>query len=92
MSEMLHRDCHGVKELCQVAAAQAAHAHIVERLGATEVHARQVAGGAVLHPLPARRLSEASMVASSGAAKTVCDRRPASGSGRRAKKWWGWLG
>jgi hypothetical protein len=66
LSEMLHRDGHGVKELCQVAAVQAAHAHAVERLGATEVHAQQVAGGVMLRPLSVRRLSGASVVASSG--------------------------
>jgi hypothetical protein len=41
---------------------------MVERLGTTEVHVRQVAGGAVLRPLSARRLSGASVGASSDAA------------------------
>jgi hypothetical protein len=63
---MLRSEGHGVKELCQVAAVQAAHVHAMERLGATEAHARQVAGGAVLRPLSARRLPGASVVASSG--------------------------
>jgi hypothetical protein len=58
-----------------VAAARVAHAH-------------EVVGGAVLRPLLARRMSGASVVASSGAAAAICDRRPASGSGRRAPKWW----
>jgi hypothetical protein len=58
--EMLRRDGHGVKKLCQVVAAQAAHAHTMERLGATEAHVRQVAGGVVLRRLLARRLSGAS--------------------------------
>jgi hypothetical protein len=70
-----------------VAAAQVAHAHAVERLDATEAHAWQVAGSAVLRPLSARCMSGASMVASCGAATAVCNRRPASGSGRRAPKW-----
>jgi hypothetical protein len=59
----------------------------VERLGATEAHARQVAGGAMLRPLSVRHLSGASVVAGSGVAAAVCDKRPASGSGRRAPKW-----
>jgi hypothetical protein len=67
-SEMLRRGSHGAKELCQVAVAQAAHAHTMERLGATEAHVRQVAGGVVLHPLSARHLSGASVVANSGTA------------------------
>jgi hypothetical protein len=74
-SEMLRKDGHGVKELCQVAAVRVAHAH-------------EVVGGAVLRPLSARRMSGASVVASSSAAAAICDRRPASGSGRRAPKWW----
>jgi hypothetical protein len=85
-SEMLHRDGHRVKELCQVAAAQAAHAHAVEQLDATEAHARPVAGDVVLRPLSARLLSGASVVASSSAVAAVCDRRPVSRSGRCAPK------
>jgi hypothetical protein len=65
-SEMLCSDGHGAKELCQVAVAQAAHAHAVERLGTTKAHVRQVAGGVMLRPLSARRLSGASVAASSG--------------------------
>jgi hypothetical protein len=85
---MLRRDDHGVKELCEVAAAQVAHTHTVERLGAMEVHAQQVAGGAVLRPLSTRRLFGASVVASSGVAAAVCDQRPVSGSEWRAPKRW----
>jgi hypothetical protein len=58
---MLRRDGHGAKKVRQVAAAQAAHAHVMGWLSATEAHVQQVARSAVLRPLSVRHLCEASL-------------------------------
>jgi hypothetical protein len=58
---MLRRDGHGAKKVHQVAAAQAAHAHVMGWLGATEAHVQQVACSVVLRPLSVRHLCEASL-------------------------------